>query len=221
MTAQLKKALGLNEDASEEDALKAIAALAEKARRREENGDEEDEEEEEEEEDKKKRRGKGRDKDKEEEEEEEKMLKLRRTLPAALQKQIAEGQEAMKRVKKLEDEATLASFTKRAVESGLPASEGETLQKLFAAAPKEAEQLLKLTVAGFAAAKEAGVFKEFGSTGLNGGGTAFDQLTALAQKYLKDHSGENITSEQAFAKVYADPANKQLRIQEARESGRQ
>ena len=67
----------------------------------------------------------------------------------------------------------------------------------------------------------AGVFKEFGSTGLNGGGTAFDQLTALAQKYLKDHSGENITSEQAFAKVYADPANKQLRIQEARESGRQ
>jgi hypothetical protein len=209
------KALGLKEDASEEDALKAIADLA-KARRKEEDKEEEEEEGEEEEEEREheKRRRK---KEEEEEEEEEKALKV---LPARVRKQIADGQDAIKRVQKLEDEAALAAFTKRAVESGLPATEGATLQKLFKASPEAAEKMLTLTKSALAAAHEAGAFKEFGTTGGNGGGTAFEQFTSMAQKYLRDHPGEKLSESQAFAKVYEDPANAKLRVQDARETGR-
>lgn len=195
------KALGLAEDASEEDALKAIAEMA-KARRKE-NGNDEEEEEDEEDDDEKKR---------------EKAFKA---LPEAVRKQIAAGEDAIKRVQKLEDETQLATFTKRAVEAGLPASEGATLQKLSKVDPEAADKLLAHAKAGWTAAKEAGAFREIGASGGGGGATtAYDQFSALAQKYLKDHPDSNLTSEQAFAKVYQDPANKALRIQEARESGR-
>jgi hypothetical protein len=208
------KALGLKEDASEEDALKAIADLA-KARRKEEDKEEEDEEEEEEEEEReheKRRRRK-----EEDEEEEEKALQA---LPARVRKRIAANEETAKRVQKLEDEAALAGFTKRAVESGLPATEGATLQQLFKTAPDAAEKMLTLTKSALAAAREAGAFKEFGTSGGNGGGTAFEQFTSMAQKYLRDHPGEKLSESQAFTKVYEDPANAKLRVQDARETGR-
>lgn len=196
------KALGLKEDASEEDALKAIAEMA-KARRKE-NGNDKDEEDEEDEED-------------EDEKEKEKALKL---LPESVRKQLAEGAEAKKRIEKLEQEAALVQYNKRAVEIGLPEAEGVTLQKAFGGDKEAVEKLLTLTKSGFAAAREAGAFKEFGAAGGGGAITAYEQFGVLAQKYLKDHPGEKITPEQAFAKVYQDPANKSLRIQDARESGR-
>jgi hypothetical protein len=211
------KALGLQDDASEEDALKAIAAMIEKQRGRRNgngNGDKEEEEEDDEEEKKEKAR---RRKDEEDEEKEEKALLA---LPAGIRKQIADGKDAIERVKKLEDAAALIAFNKRAVDVGLPEAEGVTLQKAYAGDREAIDKLLTLTKSGFAAAKEAGAFKEFGGTGLGGGGTAYDQFAALAQKYLKDHPGEKLTPEQAFSKVYTDPANKSLRIQDARESGR-
>ena len=196
------KALGLKEDASEEDALKAIAEMA-KARRKNGNGKNGDKEEEEEEE--------------EEEEKEEKALKA---LPEKLRKQLEEGAEAKRRVEKLEHEAALVAFTKQAVDAGMPPAEGVTLQKAYAGDKEAIDKIVILCKTGFASAREAGAFKEFGASGAGGTATAFEQVTALAQKYLKDHPGEKLTPEQAFAKVYQDPANKSLRIQDARETGR-
>ena len=192
------KALGLSQDASEEDALKAIAEMA---KQRPPKKDEEDEEEEEE----------------EEEEDEEKALKA---LPAGIRKMIADGQDAIKRVAKLENEAALAAYVKQAIDIGLPESEASTLQKAYSGDKESVDKLLKLTKSSFAAAKQAGVFKEFGAPGNGASGSAFDQFTTLATQYLKDHPSEKLTPEQAFAKVYSDPAHKHLRVQDARESGR-
>ena len=95
MSAALMKALGLKEDASEEDALKKIAEMA-KARRRNGNGngngdkDKEDDDDEEEEDD-----------------EEKRLAKAFAALPASIRKSLADGAAAIKRVQKLEDEAAL------------------------------------------------------------------------------------------------------------------
>ena len=212
------KALGLKDDASEEEALKAIAELAEKQRRR----DEDDEEEEDDEDEERKKQienfgGKKKKPFKGKEEDEEKALS---SLPESIRKQLADGADAVKRVKKLEDEAALVNFTKRAIEVGFPAGYGETLQKAYDGDAKAIDKLLEITKTGFAAAKEAGAFKEFGATGSGGGGTAFEQFTALAQAYMKAHPDEKLTESKAFTKVYEDPANKALRIQDANETGR-
>jgi hypothetical protein len=194
------KALGLKDDASEEDALKAIAEMVAKARPPK---DEEEEEEEEEEDD-----------------EEEKKKKALQALPAGIRKMIADGQDAINRVQKLENEASLVRYTQQAVEAGLPAAEGVTLQKAYSGDKEAIDKIVALTKSGFAAAKAAGAFKEFGSTGSGGTGTAFEQFTSLAVQYLKDHPNEKLTPEQAFSKVYQDPAHKSLRVQDARETGR-
>ena len=196
------KALGLKEDASEEDALKAIAEMA-KARRRNGNGN-----------------GKNGEDEEEEEEEEEEEKKKIAALPESVRKQLAEGAEAKKRVEKLEQDAALVVFTKQATDAGMPATEGVTLQKAYAGDKESIDKIVAQVKSGFAAAQEAGAFKEFGAAGSGGTTTAFQQVTALAEKYLKDHPGEKLTPEQAFAKVYQDPANKSLRLQDARESGR-
>ena len=214
------KALGLKDDASEEEALKAIAELAEKQRRRD---DEEEEEEEEEEDEKEERKqvenfgGKKKKPFKAKDEDEEKALK---SLPESVRKRLANGDEAMKRVQKLEDDVALVNFTKQAVAIGLPDTAGTTLQKAYAGDKEAIDKLLTLTKTGFAAAKEAGAFKEFGATGSGSGGTAFEQFTAMAQAYMKAHPGEKLSESQAFTKVYEDPANKSLRVQDANETGR-
>ena len=203
MSAQLLKALGLKDDASEEDALKAVAALIAKAKREDKDEDEDEDEDEEEEE-----RAK----------EKEKALK---SLPESVRKMIADGQDAIQRVKKLEADAAMVAFTKQCADIGLPESHAVTLQKAYGGDKPAIDELLKLTKTGFAAAKEAGAFKELGWGGEGGGGrTAHEQFTALATKFLKEHPGEKLTHEQAYAKLYQDPAYKDLRIQDARESGR-
>lgn len=206
MSAQLLKALGLKDDASEEDALKAIAELAKAAAakaRRNGNGN-----------------GNGDGDDEEEDDDDEEEKKKLAALPASVRKMIEDGQDAIKRVKKLEDEAALAGFAKQCAEIGLPDSHAATLQKAYSGDKAAVDELLKLTKSGFAAAKAAGVFKEFGASGGTGGGTAFEQFTALAAKYLKEHASEGLTHEQAFSKVYQAPENKDLRLLEAKESGR-
>jgi len=204
MSAELKKALGLKEDASEEDALKAIAELAQKARRGQENGNGDDEEEE----------------DEEDDEDEKKKEKALKALPPSIRKMISDGQEAITRVAKLESDAALVGFEKQCVDVGLPIAEAVTLQKAYGGDKEAIDKLLKLTKSGFAAAKQAGAFKEFGASGNGGGGTAFEQFTALAAQYLKDHPTEGLTPEQAFSKVYQDPAHKALRTKDAQETGR-
>jgi hypothetical protein len=213
------KALGLKEDASEEEALKAIAELAEKQRRRDDDEEEEDEDEDEKEERKQIENFGGKKKKpfKAKDEDEEKAMK---SLPESVRKRLANGDEAMKRVQKLEDDVALVNFTKQAIAIGLPETAGTTLQKAYAGDKEAIDKLLTLTKTGFAAAKEAGAFKEFGAAGSGGGGTAFEQFTALAQAYLKAHPGEKLSESQAFTKVYEDPANKALRVQDANETGR-
>lgn len=215
------KALGLKEDATEEDALKAVADLMAKAKK--ERDDEEDNEEEEEDEEEKERKKAAKAKrkpKKEEDEEEEEKEKALQALPAGIRKMIADGQSAMDRVKKLEADAQLAGFVKQAADIGLPDTEAVTLQKAYDGDKAAIDKLLKLTKTGFAAAREAGAWKEFGSYGNGGTGTAFEQFTAMARQYLKEHPAEKLTHEQAFAKVYEDPAHRDLRVQDARETGR-
>ena len=199
------KALGLKEDASEEEALKAIAEMA-KARRKENgngngNGDKEEEEE-------------------DDDDEEEKEKKAMKALPASIREKLEKANEAINRVAKLEQEAALVAFTKKAVDAGFAPSEGVTLQKAYAGDKEAIDKIVALSKTGWAAAKEAGAFKEFGAAGTNGNSTAFEQFTALAQAYLKAHPGEGLSESQAFTKVYEDPANKVLRIQDANETGR-
>ena len=199
------KALGLKEDASEEEALKAIAEMA-KARRKENgngngNGDKDEEEE-------------------DDDDEEEKEKKAMKALPASIREKLEKANEAINRVAKLEQEAALVAFTKKAVDAGFAPSEGVTLQKAYAGDKEAIDKIVALSKTGWAAAKEAGAFKEFGAAGTNGNSTAFEQFTALAQAYLKAHPGEGLSESQAFTKVYEDPANKVLRIQDANETGR-
>jgi hypothetical protein len=68
-----------------------------------------------------------------------------------------------------------------------------------------------------AALKKSGAFKELGATGGNGGSDkAIDELNAKAAEYRKAHP--EASEAQAFAKVYQDPANKELAQRERRES---
>jgi hypothetical protein len=65
---------------------------------------------------------------------------------------------------------------------------------------------------GLALRRATQVLKGFGSAGpvheAVAGGTAFDQLSAKASEYRKDHP--ELTGEQSFAKVFSDPANREL-----------
>jgi hypothetical protein len=45
---------------------------------------------------------------------------------------------------------------------------------------------------------------------VSGGGTAYDQLNAKASEYRKAHPELELTQEQAFSKIFVDPANREL-----------
>jgi hypothetical protein len=207
MSAKLIKALGLKDDASEDEALKALTALQadlEKARGKKPDGTDGKD-------------GKnGKDGEEPDADDAEKALKA---LPESIRKQLTLGADAMKEVEKLRRERELDGFKKRATDMGLPESEGETLQKAFDGDRASINKLLDFTKSGIAAAKTAGLLKEIGGTGGDrAGASAYEQLTALAAEMRKQH--KDLTPEQAFAKVYSDPTNRDLVMREAVESGR-
>lgn len=184
MSPELAKALGLKEDASEQDALKAVAELN-KARKPPKKNDDDDDE------------------------EEEEKKKAFDALPEHIRKQLDAGAQALIEVAKLRDAAELESMRKRAVDTGLPDAEGETLLKAFRGDREAVEKLLGFAKQGFAAAREAGAFKEIGSSRNDGAGaSALAQITAKAAELRK--SMPHLSEAQAFDRVYSDTSNREL-----------
>lgn len=138
-----------------------------------------------------------------------------------LAKAVAEREELKKRVAKLEEDKALAEFTKEAIDAGLPESEGRNwmLMAKNAKTPEEKAAVAKFKghlKSAIAAAKEGGIFKEFGASGQIGPVSALDELNAKAAELRK--SDPKLTKDQAFAKVYGDPENAKLAQRERMEN---
>jgi hypothetical protein len=123
-----------------------------------------------------------------------------------------------KRVARLEDDKALVGFQKRAVEMGLTEAAGATLMKAERGDVEAVRALTKMLGEATAAAREAGIFKEFGTRVEGAGGTAMDQLLAKAEELRK--AEPKLTREQAFEKVYSDPDNVRLVALHKREAAR-
>lgn len=131
---------------------------------------------------------------------------------------IADQSKQIEDMKKRLDAADLekarADFKKRAAEMGLDKDgDGEILRKAYAG-DKEAQAALEKRQAEVhkaltEQAKTGALFNEFGAA-KGESGTAYTSLVAKAEEFRKTDAGRNLTKEQAFAKVYEDPANADL-----------
>ena len=125
-------------------------------------------------------------------------------LPAEIVAKLAENEDLKKRLAVIEEREARSEFAKKAAALGMPEAFGETLRKIDKAALPEVEKAFK----GLTAQVDTStLFKEFGSAGA-GTGDAYETLTAKAAELRK--ADPKLTQEQAFSKVYSDPANKDL-----------
>lgn len=121
-----------------------------------------------------------------------------------------------KRLGALEEIETKASFEKRAVAMGLKADQGDLIRKAYSGDTEAQGKLDKLITETNKALGEArklgGLFKIVGDDRDGGeGATAYDKMKALATEYRKTADGAKLSEQQAFSKVYDDPANRTLR----------
>lgn len=146
-----------------------------------------------------------------------KMAPAAPTVAPEVQKALDENADLKKRLAVLEDERALAKFVIEAVDLGIPASKAEILMKADRGDKEAVGELKQLLKAAYAAAEAGAVFKEFGGSGR--GVDANDPNAAIWAKAdeLRKTQPE-LSREQAFAKVYADPANKELAKRERREN---
>lgn len=154
------------------------------------------------------------------EERDAEMEKTKKSLDPEIAKRLADAEQDRIVLKALVEKDEKATFAKRAVEIGLPEDQGEMLRKAHkgdAEALKAVEELIKTSNAAKIAAQTAGkIFKEFGTVqGGTNGASAYDQLSAKAKELRK--SEKDLSPDQAFAKVYADPENAELVAMEKRE----
>lgn len=194
MTPEILKALGLADNTSAADVVKAIETLK-AAKPKEDGGD-----------------NGGDDKTKKE------PVEKAVVLPESITKALAEAEMLKGEVAALKRAAELETFTKRAIAIGLPASEGETLLKAYAGGGNEAvDKILGFLKAANAQAIEAGIFKEFGSSADGSGDTsALGELNQKAAELRK--ADPKLSADAAFAKVYTDPANAKLAARERAEN---
>lgn len=147
-------------------------------------------------------------------------MKKRDDLPPAIKKALEEADDLKKRVTAMEDKEALAVFTKHASAAGLAETESATLQKAYKGDKEALDKLVGFVKTANsqrdAAQKLAGVFKELGSSQGGTGLTALDELSAKAEELRKKETG--LTKDQAFAKVYSDPANVELAKRERAEN---
>lgn len=125
-------------------------------------------------------------------------------LPEHVRKSFSEMEELRKVNADFRAKEEAVTFAKRAVDCGLPEQAGETLRKAYrgdAEEQKKLEGFIKSLVAQNATAV---IFKEFG-TANGASGDPLSELEAKAAEYRKAHP--ELSKEQAFAKVYTDPAN--------------
>jgi hypothetical protein len=136
-------------------------------------------------------------------------MKKRDDLPEDVRKKLDEHDELKKRLAALEDGKALEGFKKQAIEAGLPEADGETLQKAYRGDKSAVDKIVDVVKALTAQVKAAGLFKEVGDRRTGGAViTAYDELVGKADELRKTET--SLTKEQAFAKVYADPANAEL-----------
>lgn len=127
-----------------------------------------------------------------------------------------------KRLAAHDEREAIATFAKRATDAGLKAEDGEIMRKAYGgdadAQTKLDAKFTELTKSLKAARETGQIFNEFGAAGgERTGSAAYDQLVAKAADLRKTEAGTKLSAEQAFAKVYEDPANRELAIQHRRE----
>lgn len=132
-------------------------------------------------------------------------------LPADVQKRLADGEAALARVAKLEDATQLAAIEKRVTAWGGTEADAKHIHDIHKVDPKLAEATETRMKALQAQVKTGALFNEVGKSGHAAqGGDAYAQLMAKADELRKTQAGAGLTVQQAFAKVYADPANREL-----------
>lgn len=139
-------------------------------------------------------------------------------LPEHIRKQLADADDMRKRLAALEDKDATESISKRLADIGIATEHVETVKKAYAGDKSAVDKLIDLVKAAYAQVKAAGLFKEVGDGRDNGGKghSAYDELVTKADELRKKET--SLTKEQAFAKVYADPANADLARRERSEN---
>jgi hypothetical protein len=101
--------------------------------------------------------------------------------------------------------------------AGLTEPQMDVVQKAWEASTDKApiEAMVKQLAAANAQAREAGIFKEFGGSGGNVGATPHDEIMAKAHELRK--AKPELTIEQAYAKAYEDPANREIAKRDVRD----
>lgn len=148
------------------------------------------------------------------------MVQMQKREPELLElaKAVAAKEALEKRVKSLEEAADLEKYKKEAIEIGLPETKAATLMKLAKTDKAAYEEMKGITKSAIAAAKEGGLFKEFGATGRTEAMTAYEELEVKAKELQK--ADPKLSFQQAFAKVYAtDTALAKKERQENRPAG--
>ena len=116
-------------------------------------------------------------------------------------------------------EKAQTEFKKRAVAVGLTEADGELMRKAFSGdVEAQVAYEKKLAEASAALKKQietSNLFGEFG-TAKGARGDAYDALMAKAEELRKTGDGSKLTIQQAFAKVYEDPANRELVAEDKR-----
>jgi len=142
---------------------------------------------------------------------------IEKRLPESIKKALDAAAEDRKILKVLKEKDEAATFAKRAKDIGLPENFGETLRKAYAGDPEAVKKLEEKIKSMVAIADMSKVFEEFGSRSSNGGAgaSAEAQIVAKAEEYRlsQEKAGKSLTKEQAYTKVFSDPANAELRKQ--------
>jgi len=105
----------------------------------------------------------------------------------------------------------LADFSKRAKDLGFGVEFGDTIRKAYKG-DATAQKALEEKIAGMKKAIDSGaLFATFGGRDGAPGGSAAAEMNAKAEAFQKSEGGKGLTFEQAYAKVYTDPANNEIK----------
>lgn len=115
-----------------------------------------------------------------------------------------------KRLDEMTKDKEITAVRKAWSADGLTEPQMDVVQKVWEVSSDKApvEAMVKQLAAANAQAREAGIFKELGGTGNGGGATPHEEITAKAHELRK--ADPTLTFEQAYAKAYSDPANESI-----------
>lgn len=141
-----------------------------------------------------------------------KAMKKSDDLPEFAKRAFEELEKVKKELGELKEKDEDAKFEKMAAASDVVNLTGSMLRKAYAGDSKTISQLVKMLAEAQAAVAEAGAFDEIGSRGQHVSDNAYDELMVKAEELRK--SLPHLTVHQAFEKVYTDPANQKLTAKE-------